>query len=216
MYTLYTYFRSSAAFRVRIALNLKRLDYQSIPVHLLRDGGQQHAAQFAARNPSRLVPVLDVDGTNLQQSLAIIEYLEETHPEPALMPNDPVQRAQVRGLALSIACDIHPLNNTRVVRYLSSTLGVDEAARNEWMRHWIDLGFQALEARLATSAPNGAFCFGPAPGLAECFLVPQAFNARRVGLSLSTYPRIDHIVERCMALDAFKRAAPEAQPDAEA
>jgi len=215
MLKLHGYFRSSAAFRVRIALNYKGLAYQSMPVHLLRDGGEQHSAGFRQRNPARLVPVLE-DGTlTLTQSLAIIEYLEETHPTPALLPRDAGARAQVRALALSVACDIHPLNNLRVMRYLKSPLEIDEPGRDEWSRHWIALGFTALEAMLAQPGTAGDYCYGDAPTLADCCLVPQVFNAQRVNCPLEPYPTIRRIYQHCLRQDAFVRAAPAAQGDAE-
>jgi maleylacetoacetate isomerase len=215
MFKLYTYFRSSAAFRVRIALNYKGLSYQAIPVHLLRGGGEQHSAAFGERNPARLIPVLEDGALKLTQSLAIIEYLEETHPTPALLPRDAAARARVRSLAFSIACDIHPLNNTRVMRYLKEPLEIDEERRAEWSRHWIALGFAALERVLAEGGTAGSCCYGDAPMLADCCLIPQVFNAQRVNCPLEPFPTIRRIYEHCMQLDAFKRAAPGAQSDAE-
>jgi len=215
MLKLHGYFRSSAAFRVRIALNYKQLTYQSIPVHLLRDGGEQHTAGFRQRNPARQVPVLEDGPLTLTQSLAIIEYLEETHPTPALLPRDALGRARVRALALSIACDIHPLNNLRVMRYLKSPLEIDEPRRSEWSRHWIALGFAALEAMLAQPDTAGVYCYGDAPSLADCCLIPQVFNAQRVNCPLEPYPIIGRIYEHCMRQDVFARAAPGAQSDAE-
>jgi maleylacetoacetate isomerase len=215
MFKLYTYFRSSAAFRVRIALNYKGLGYQAIPVHLLRGGGEQHSVAFAQRNPARLVPVLEHGALTLTQSLAIIEYLEETNPTPALLPRDAAARAGVRALAFSIACDIHPLNNTRVLRYLKAPLEIDEGRRAEWARHWIALGFTALESVLAAAGTTGACCYGDAPTLADCCLIPQVFNAQRVNCPLEPFPTIRRIHEHCMTLDAFARAAPAAQGDAE-
>lgn len=213
MLSLYSYFRSSASYRVRIALNLKGLDFQAVPVHLVRDGGEQHRAEFQALNPARLVPVLEDGPIRVSQSLAIIEYLEETHPQPALLPKAPPERARVRELALSVACDIHPLNNLRVVNFLKSGMGVDERLRNEWMRHWIESGFGALEVRLSSSDQTGIFCHGDTPTLADCCLVPQVFNALRQHISLEDFPTIERIYERCIFLDAFRRAAPAAQPD---
>jgi maleylacetoacetate isomerase len=215
MLKLYTYFRSSAAFRVRIALNYKGMPYQAIPVHLLRGGGEQHSAAFAERNPARLVPVLEDGALTLTQSLAIIEYLEETQPTPALLPKAAAARAKVRALALSIACDIHPLNNTRVLRYLKAPLEIDEERRAEWSRHWITLGFSALERALAEGGTAGTCCYGDAPTLADCCLIPQVFNAQRVNCPLEPYPIIRRIYEHCMRLEAFVRAAPGAQSDAE-
>lgn len=216
MLRLHSYFRSSAAFRVRIALQLKGLPYDVLPVHLLRDGGQQHAPAFKALNPAGLVPVLEDEGTALTQSLAILEYLEERHPEPPLLPADPVQRAWVRALALDICCDIHPLNNLRVLRYLSRELGVEEAKRDAWYRHWVETGLQAIEARLARREQPGRYCHGDTPTMADCCLVPQVFNAQRMHCDMAQLPLIMAIHERCMALPAFQQAAPAQQPDAEA
>ncbi len=215
MLQLYGYFRSSAAYRVRIALNLKGLPYEAVPVHLLRGGGEQHGQPFADRNPARLVPVLQDGPAALTQSLAIIEYLEETHPSPPLLPRGALERARVRALALAVACDIHPINNLRVLQYLDSELGVDTDGRSAWSRHWIELGFNAIERTLAESGAAGDFCHGESPTLADCVLVPQALNALRAKCSLERYPVIRRIYEHCMRLPAFQRAAPEAQPDAE-
>ena len=215
MFKLYTYFRSSAAFRVRIALNYKGLQYQPIPVHLLRGGGEQHHAAFDERNPAHLVPVLEDGALTLTQSLAIIEYLEETHPTPALLPPDAGARARVRALALGIACDIHPLNNTRVMRYLKEPLQIDEQRRGEWSRYWIALGFTALERVLTHGGMAGVCCYGDAPTLADCCLIPQVFNAQRVNCPLEPFPNIRRIYEHCMQLESFARAAPAAQSDAE-
>lgn len=212
---LFTYFRSSAAFRVRIALNLKQLDYQAVPVHLLRAGGEQHSQTFAAVNPARLVPVLEDDEARITQSLAIIEYLEEAYPAPPLLPRNPVARARVRSLALSVACDIHPLNNLRVLRYLKSACNRDDAQREEWARHWIREGFGALEHQLGQSADTGSYCHGETPSLADCCLVPQIVNAQRVQLPIDDYPVLRRIYDNCMRLPAFVTAAPGAQPDAE-
>lgn len=215
MLKLHTYFRSSAAFRVRIALNLKGLAYESVPVHLLRGGGEQHGERYRQRNASQLVPLLEIDDLTLSQSLAIMEYLEERCPEPALLPREPSTRARVRELALSIACDIHPLNNLRVLQYLTAPLGVPETQRDEWARHWIALGFTAIEQRMTWAASNGPYSFGAMPTLADCCLVPQVFNARRVHLPLDEYPTIRRVYEHCMQQEAFQRAAPGAQGDAE-
>jgi maleylacetoacetate isomerase len=212
---LYTYFRSSAAYRVRIALNLKGIAYQGLAVHLLRGGGEQHGEAFRELNPAELVPVLEDGPVALTQSLAIIEYLDEQYPAPPLLPRTPAGRAKVRAIALSIACDIHPLNNLRVMQYLRSKLAADEAARNMWSRHWIELGFAALERRLVAGGGSGTFCYGDSPTLADCCLVPQVFNALRLKCSLENYPTIRRIYEHCTGLSAFARAAPEAQPDAE-
>jgi maleylacetoacetate isomerase len=212
---LYTYFRSSAAYRVRIALNLKGIAYEAIPVHLLRGGGEQHSARFIELNPAGLLPVLQEGPVALAQSLAIIEYLEEQHPAPPLLPRSPMERARVRAFALGIACDIHPLNNLRVMQYLGSKLAADEAARNMWSRHWIELGFAALEPLLVADGAAGRFCYGDTPTLADCCLVPQVFNALRLRCSLEPYPTIRGIYEHCTQLPAFARAAPGAQADAE-
>ncbi len=213
MTTLYGYFRSSAAYRVRIALNLKGLAYDQAPVNLVK--GEQRGEDFLARNPQGLVPALVTDdGVRLTQSLAICEYLDERYPEPALLPVDAAGRARVRALAQSVACEIHPLNNLRVLKYLTGELGVDEAAKMTWYRHWIAEGFAALEAQLSREAGSGDFCHGDTPGLADLCLVPQVFNAERFACDLAPYPRIRRIVANCRALDAFARAAPEAQPDA--
>ena len=212
---LYTYYRSSAVYRVRIALNLKQLPYTAVPVHLLRGGGEQLTAAYAEVNPARLVPVLEDGAALISQSLAIIEYLEDTHPSPPLLPADPAARARVRALALSIACDIHPLNNLRVLRYLKSEWDRDDVQREEWQRHWIRAGFEALERRLAGSADTGRCCHGDAPTLADCCLVPQMANAERVSLPLQDYPTLRRIRDYCVQLPAFVAAAPGAQPDAE-
>ncbi len=213
MTTLYGYFRSSAAYRVRIALNLKGLAYEQVAVNLVK--GEQRAEENLARNPQGLVPVLETDdGTRLTQSLAICEYLEERHPEPALLPADPAGRARVRSLAQLVACEIHPLNNLKVLKYLVHELKLDEAAKLAWYRHWIAEGFTALEARLAGEAATGAFCHGDSQSLADVCLVPQVFNAERFECDLSAYPTIRRIAERCRAMEAFAKAAPGAQPDA--
>ena len=211
---LYTYFRSSASYRVRIALELKGLAYKPVPVHLVRCGGKQHSAAFAALNPAELVPVL-VDGSaTLTQSLPIIEYLEEIHPAPALLPADAAGRARVRAIAQTIACEIHPLNNLRVLQRLEVTLGASAQAKSEWYAHWVALGFAALESMLSQSAATGLYCHGDTPTLADCCLVPQIYNAERFGISLTPYPTLARIGQACMRLEAFQRAAPEAQADA--
>lgn len=212
---LYTYFHSSAAYRVRIALNLKGLSYSAVPVHLLRDGGEHLSADFARLNPARLVPVLEDSGATITQSIAIMEYLEETHPEPPLLPTGATARARVRSLALDVACDIHPLNNLRVRRYLSTALGLGDAPREEWIRHWIAVGFEAIERTLAGDGQTGSFCHGESPTLADCCLVPQIANAQRAKLPLDPYPTLRRIHENCLRLRAFTEAAPAAQPDAE-
>ncbi len=210
---LHGYFRSSAAYRVRIAMNLKGLEAERRSVHLRRD--EQRAPGFLAVNPQGLVPVLVLDdGTALTQSLAIIEYLEEKHPSPPLLPQGAEDRAFVRAIALAIACDIHPLNNTRVLKYLERVWGIDEPKRNEWYRHWIDEGFAAIEPQLASRA-GGRFSLGDTPTLADVCLVPQVANAGRLKIPMDPYPRIRAINEACLALPAFDRAQPAAQPDAE-
>ena len=211
---LYGYFRSSAAFRVRIALNLKKLDYQNVAVHLRRN--DQTKPDYLALNPQGLVPALEIDGQTLIQSLAILEYLDETHPEPPLLPPDAAGRARVRALAQIVACDIHPLNNLRVLRYLTHSLGHDEAAVGAWYNHWIDAGFQAFERLLAGDPRTGAFCHGDMPGMADIALVPQVVNAERYRLDLAPYPTIVRIYHSCMALEAFAAAHPDRQPDREA
>jgi maleylpyruvate isomerase len=212
---LHTYFRSSAAYRVRIALNLKALPYTAVPIHLLRGGGEQHREAFDAVNPARLVPVLQDGAVTLTQSLAIMEYLEETHPLPALLPPGAPARARVRGLALSIACDVHPLNNLRVMRYLKSEFELDDSRRERWSRHWIGEGFAALERVLAGSPDTGSFCHGDSPSMADCCLVPQMANAERLQCPLELYPTLVRIRDNCLPLPAFVHAAPAAQPDAE-
>ncbi|AJX15222.1 maleylacetoacetate isomerase [Burkholderia ubonensis] len=212
---LYSYFRSSASYRVRIALHLKQLPFDYVPVHLLRDGGQQLKDEYRALSPDSLVPTL-VDGdAALQQSLAIVEYLDETHPEPPLLPKAPLDRAYVRSIALQIACEIHPLNNLRVLKYLKHMLQVPEEAKNDWYRHWIEAGFATLEARLANDPRTGKLCFGDTPTLADICVVPQVFNANRFAIDTSRFPTIQRIYDHAMTLDAFKAAAPGAQPDAE-
>jgi maleylpyruvate isomerase len=215
MLRLYSYFRSSAAYRVRIALNLKELEYSVVPVHLLRGGGQHHCAEYVARNPAGLVPTLEVGAAALTQSLAILEYLEDAYPTPPLLPADPLGRARVRALALTVACEVHPLNNLRVLNYLKAEFGIVEERRNAWYRHWVDLGFAALERLLMGDSRTGVYCHGDTPTLADCCLVPQVFNAERLRCPLGAYPTINRVVANCRQLAAFQRARPEAQPDAE-
>jgi len=211
---LYTYYRSSAAYRVRIALNLKGIAYESLPRHLSRGGGEQRRPDFLAVNPQGLLPVLEDNGSALTQSLAIIEYLEETHPEPPLLPRTPLLRARVRALALAIACDIHPLNNLRVLNYLRAPLGIDAAAVDNWYRHWIACGFRALEEEAERSAGDRRHLVGAAVTLADVCLVPQMYNARRFGCDLEPYPTLRAVSAHLESLAAFARAAPEAQADA--
>lgn len=208
---LFGYFRSSAAFRVRIALNLKGLAHEDAFIHLRR--GDQRGDGYLALNPQGLVPTLEIDGQRLIQSMAIVEYLDETHPEPPFLPPDPAGRARVRALAGIVACDIHPINNLRVLRYLSRPLGHDQAAIEDWYNHWIATGFAALEQLLGGDRRTGDFCDGDRPGLADIALAPQVFNSERYRLDLSPYPTIARIYANCMKLDAFARAHPNNQPD---
>jgi len=210
---LYSYFRSSAAYRVRIALHLKGLAFDYAPVHLRK--GEQHEEAYRAVNRQQLVPTLLDGDTVVTQSLAIIEYLDETKPEPALLPSTPAGRARVRAIALAICCDVHPLNNLRVLRYLVRTLNVGEEAKDAWYRHWIDTGLTALEAQLASDAPTGRFCHGDVPTVADICLVPQLANARRTNIPLDGYPTLLRIDANSRALEAFARAAPDRQPDAD-
>ena len=211
---LYTYFRSSAAFRVRIALNLKGLDYEPVFVHLPK--GAHRQPHYAEVNPQALVPALELDdGTRLNQSLAVIEYLETLRPQPALLPQAPLERARVRSLALLVACEIHPLNNLRVLQHLKRALGQGEAQIQSWYQHWIAEGLAKFEADLAHGRPRGRFRHGDAPGLADCCLVPQIFNAKRYDCDLAPYPNTVRVFDACMQLEAFDRAQPAKQPDAE-
>jgi maleylacetoacetate isomerase len=211
---LYSYWRSSAAYRVRIALNLKGLDYQLAPVHLVRGGGEQHGAEFRKVNPQGLVPTLQHGQRLVRQSMAIIEYLDETFAEQPLLPATARERARVRGLAQLIACDMHPLGNLRVLQYLEREFKATPEQREAWIRPWLALGFEAIEALLAEHPSTGSFCDGEHPGLADCLLVPMVYNARRFALDLSPYPTVRRIDAQCLTLEAFQRAAPEAQPDA--
>ena len=212
MMKLYNYFRSSASFRVRIALNLKGLDYDYLPVHIAR--GEHKTGPFSAISPDMLVPLLEDDGERFTQSMAIIEYLDEIHPEPALLPRDPVGRAHVRALAQSVACEIHPLNNLRVLKYLVRELKVGDDAKNTWYRHWVREGMLAFERQLA-QRPASLYCWGDTPTLADCCLVPQVFNGQRFDCDFSGLPRTMAAFEACMQLDAFQRAQPSRCPDAE-
>lgn len=212
---LYTYFRSSAAYRVRIALHLKGIAFDSVPVHLLRDGGQQLLPAYRAINPSALVPTLVDGGVCIGQSLAIIEYLEETQAQTPLLPPDAAGRARVRALALTVAADTHPLGNLRVLKYIKGELGQTEEAKLAWQQHWLRTGLASLEALLAGDARTGVYCHGDAPGLADCCLVPQVFSAQRFQVDLAPYPTIMRIHEACAALPAFQQAHPARQPDAE-
>ena len=213
--TLHTYFRSSAAYRVRIALNLKGLDARHVSIHLNRGGGEQFSESFRALNPQALVPVWTDDSVSLSQSLAIMEYLDERHPAPPIMPSSIEARAKVRQLAAAMACDIHPLNNLRVLKYLTNSLGASEAARDDWVVHWTVLGLEALEAEVARDRTSAPFCVGAQPTIADCCLVPQLFHARRFGVDLAQYPTLSAIDAACQALPAFRDAHPSVQPDAE-
>jgi maleylacetoacetate isomerase len=209
---LYSYFRSSAAYRVRIALNIKGIAYETVPVHLIKDGGHNKRPEFRAVNPQMRVPALVTPaGDVLIQSLAIIEYLEETHPEPALLPKDPIARAKVRALADLIACDIHPLNNTSPLRYLKSSMGQEQSAIDAWYHHWIVTGFEAIEELLTP----GPYACGNAVTLADLCLVPQINNARRLKVPLERFPKIVGVDSACLKLMAIDRARPENQPDSE-
>jgi len=210
---LYGYWRSSAAYRCRIAFNLKGVRPEFSPVHLRRGG--QRAEEFLRLNPQGLVPALDIGGRVLTQSLAIIEWLEETRPQPPLLPRDPVERADVRAFALAIAADVHPLNNLRVLKYLKSPLGHDQATIDAWYRHWVEEGLEACEGLVLKGGRRGPFCFGETPTLADVCLVPQLANARRVDSDLSACPTLLAIEAHCARLPAFAEAAPERQPDAE-
>lgn len=209
---LYTYFRSSAAFRVRIALNLKGLAYEPAFVHLAK--GEHRRPEYTTVNPQALLPTLVIKDHALAQSLAIIEYLEETHPQPPLLPKDAFGRARVRSLALIVACEIHPLNNSRVLKYVKNTLGHSQDEIDAWYRHWIADGLAKLEAELRKPG-TGRHCHGDAPGMADCCLVPQIFNAQRFECDLKPYPTVRRVFDACMQLDAFGRAQPGKQPDAE-
>jgi maleylacetoacetate isomerase/maleylpyruvate isomerase len=209
---LYTYFRSSAAFRVRIALNLKGIEYEPVFVHLAQ--GEHRKPDYAKVNPQALVPTLELeDGTRLNQSLAIIEYLDEVHPDPALLPRQSKARARVRSLSELVACEIHPLNNLRVLQHLKRALGQSEDQVNAWYRHWIGDGLAKLEAELADA--KSKFCHGDSPTMADCCLVPQIFNAQRYNCDLAPYPSTVRVFEACMKLAAFDRAQPSKQPDAQ-
>lgn len=211
---LYNYFRSSASFRVRIALALKSLPYDYVAVHLAK--GEHRQPGFADVSADQLVPLLELDdGTRLSQSMAIIEYLDEVQPEPALLPRDALGRARVRALAQSIACEIHPINNLRVLKYLTKELQVDEEAKNTWYRHWVRSGLEAFERQLQ-QRPAGRFCHGDTPTLADCCLVPQIFNGQRFNTPLDGLPRTMAVFDACMALPAFQQAQPSACPDHEA
>lgn len=212
--TLYSYWRSSAAYRVRIALHLKGLNFTTIPVHLVRNGGEQHAESYRLVNPQGLVPVLEHEGRVLTQSMAICEYLDECFGSYPLLPSDPFERAQIRSLVLQVACEIHPLNNLRVHKFLKDQCGgtVDAVA---WMQHWMSEGFTAIEQYILNRRSSQSLYYDDSPGMFECFLVPQVYNAQRYDMDMSMFPVINEIVARCRVLPAFVMAAPENQPDAE-
>jgi maleylacetoacetate isomerase len=210
---LFNYFRSSASYRVRIALALKGLDYDYRAIHLLKH--EQHSEAFAALSAAHLVPLLRDGDAVLTQSMAIIEYLDETHPEPPLLPKDALSRARVRSLAMDIACEIHPLNNPKVLRYLVRDMGVSDDNKDRWYRHWVETGLEVVERRLVGEAGTGSFCHGDTPTLADCVLVPQIFNARRFNSKLDHVPTVMRIFEHCMQQPAFDKTQPSACPDAE-
>ena len=215
MIRFHGYFRSSAAYRCRIAFNLKGVSHEFVSVHLRRGGGEQKQDSYRRLNPQALVPALEVDGLVLTQSLAIIEWLDETYPEPPLLPADKDLRARVRGFAQAIACDIHPLQNLRVLQYLKNDLGQDQAAVDDWCRHWVSEGLAACEGLLERDGASGRYAFGNAPGLAELCLVPQMFSAERFGVDLAAMPRLRAIQAACNELPAFADAHPSRQPDSE-
>ncbi|ALE56970.1 maleylacetoacetate isomerase [Paraburkholderia sp. RL17-368-BIF-A] len=212
---LYSYFRSSASYRVRIALALKELPFQYEAVHLLKDGGQQLSPAYRRVNPDGIVPTLENGPDVLTQSLAIIEYLDEKYPDPPLLPGDPTDRAYVRSVALQVACEIHPVNNLRVLQYLKKNFGISDEQKSQWYRHWIDVGFGSLEVRLKAERRVRKFAFGDAPTLADICLAPQVWNARRFDIPLDNYPTIKRISDNAFDLDAFRQAEPSGQPDAE-
>jgi maleylacetoacetate isomerase/maleylpyruvate isomerase len=212
---LYSFWRSSAAFRVRIALNLKSIPYDIIPVHLTKSGGAQFDLDYSEKNPTHLIPLFEDGKVNIHQSLAIIEYLEEMHPNPRLLPISPEDRAWVRSLAMDIACDIHPINNVRVLRYLVKNVGSTNETKDTWYQHWIELGLNSLEKQLSTDSRVGRFAYGNQPGLVEVCLVPQLFNALSSGMDLDPYPSLVKILHECLKLPAFMDASWEKQIDAE-
>jgi maleylpyruvate isomerase len=212
---LYSFWRSSAAFRVRIALNLKGIDYETVPVHLGKNGGEQSSDTYSSKNPNRLVPLYESGETKIHQSLAIIEYIEEAQPEPALLPKSIIDRAWVRSIAMDISSDIHPINNVRVLRYLIKKLGLSNEAKDEWYEHWIKVGLTSLEKRLSNDSRVGNFAYGNQPGLIDVCLVPQLFNALSAKVDVSSYPMLMRIFDQCMQLPAFINASWEKQIDAE-
>ncbi|MBI3246444.1 MAG: maleylacetoacetate isomerase [Deltaproteobacteria bacterium] len=212
---LYNFFRSSASYRVRIALNLKGLQYEYQAIHLRHGGGEQYTPAYKAINPHSLLPALEDNGRVLTQSLAIIEYLEEKHPTPPLLPGDLADRATVRAMAMTVACEVHPIQNLRVLNYLKNTLGHSEEETQAWCQHWIEIGLTALEHMVQSVPDHNNFCFGDTPTIADLCLVPQLYNARRFGCDLSPFPTLVEIDETCRILPAFANAAPEKQPDME-
>lgn len=208
MLALYDYFRSSACFRVRIALNLKKLDYKVIPIHLVNNNGEQFSAEYTRVNPQNLVPSLQDEDHVITQSIAIIEYLDEKYPSHSLLPKDVYQKALVRSFALSIAADIHPLNNLRVLTYLTKVIGISNEQKTLWYQHWIALGLSALEKKLVSYNTTSDFCFGQQPTLADICLIPQIYNAKRFECDLTEYPTLTRIYNQCLTLEAFKQAWP--------
>jgi maleylpyruvate isomerase len=212
---LYNFFRSSASYRVRIACNLKGLQYTYLPIHLRRNGGEQFAEAYHSMNPQELVPLLDEGEFKLSQSLAILEYLEEKHPEHPLLPGTQRDRATIRKLSLYIACDIHPLNNLRVLEFLGGPLNLSAEQKQMWIEHWLKTGLEALEQELSAASHRGRFCFGDTPTMADCCLIPQIYSARRFNVDMSAYPVLGEIESHCLALEQIRAAAPERQPDSE-
>ncbi|MCW8399769.1 maleylacetoacetate isomerase [Legionella sp. PATHC038] len=208
---LYDYFRSTACYRVRIALNLKNIAYEKINIHLVNHGGQQHSPEYRAVNPQELVPSLEINQRVLSQSLAIIDYLDETYPNPALLPPDPWDKAIVRSLALIVACDMHPLNNLRVLNRLKEQFQADEAQVTEWYHHWLKAGFDAFEMKLQQIKRSPSFCFGDTVTLADLCLIPQVYNAHRFHFAMDNYPLINEINAHCLTLEPFQKAVPEIQ-----
>lgn len=206
---LYDYFRSTACYRVRIALNIKNIAYEKINIHLVNNGGEHHSSEYRQLNPQGLVPSLNIEGQVISQSLAIIDYLDDSYPNPALLPKNPLDKAMVRSLALSVACDIHPLNNLRVLKQLKEQFRCNESQITEWYHHWLKAGFDALEATLHTIQGRDAFCFGTTVSLADICLVPQVYNAKRFHFAMDSYPLINEINDHCLTLEPFQKAAPE-------
>jgi len=215
MIKLYGYWRSTAAYRVRLALNIKQISYSQESVHLVKDGGEQHQPDYRSLNPQGLVPTLVDDGVTIGQSLAILEYLEEKYTQRPLLPSAPAERALVRQLCQVIACDLHPLNNLRVLKYLSNDLKVSDDEKTKWYHHWLDLGFKAFDSLLEKQDSGDSYCFGGELSLADVCLIPQIYNANRFGFSMDAYPRLNQINQNCLKLTRFRDAMPENQPDAE-